>query len=229
MTRTYPNKPALQSVVPCTTEPTIVLQPNVTLAARRQPRFAHASDKTMPDVDTLIELIRAHRNGEALEMLEASPALATEHSDRPGELHGASPLHWAAHRNATEVCQRLIELGANVNDSASDWWLTPLSWAADAGSAEAVELLLKLGADVNQNAIVGTTALHAVAMGGSTQGKRDPIAYERTAEILIRNGADINRRTNQHRTPLDEAIDNKNDSVAKVLRQHGALASKTSI
>ena len=187
-----------------------------------------ARDKNMPDVDTLIELIRDHRNTEALEMLNASRGLATEHSDRSGQLNGASPLHWAAHRNATEVCQRLIELGANVNDSASDWWLTPLSWGADAGSAEAVELLLKRGADINQDAIVGTTALHAAAMGGSTQGKRDPDAYKRTAEILIRNGADINRRANKPRTPLDEAIDNENDAVANVLRQHGALLSKTS-
>ncbi|WP_390621011.1 ankyrin repeat domain-containing protein [Stieleria neptunia] len=185
-------------------------------------------DTTMPDVDTLIELIRDHRTTEALEMLKASPALAREHSDRLGQLHGATPLHWAAHRNATEVCQRLIERGANVNDSASDWWLTPLSWGADAGSAEAVELLLKRGADVNQDAIVGTTALHAVAMGGATQGKRDPDAYEKTTEILIRNGADINRRTNQQRTPLDEAIDNENDAVASILRQHGALTSKAS-
>ena len=66
------------------------------------------SDKTMPDVDTFIELIREHRNIEALEMLKSSPALATEHSDRSGELHGASPLHWAAHRNAREVCQRRV-------------------------------------------------------------------------------------------------------------------------
>jgi ankyrin repeat protein len=176
----------------------------------------------LQDVETFIELIRDRRNQEALEMLNASPALATARTDRSGQLHGASPLHWAAHRNATELCQRLIELGADVNESASDWWLTPLSWGADAGSAEAVELLLKHGADVNQDAIVGTTALHAVAMGGSTQGKGDPQAYERTAEILIAHGADINRRTDRQRTPLDEAIDNGNDAVSAVLRKHGA-------
>lgn len=176
----------------------------------------------MADVDTLIERIRDRQNLEALQLLDASPALATEHSERSGQLHGASPLHWAAHRNLTDVCQRLIERGANVNDSASDWWLTPLSWAADAGSAEAVELLLKHGADVNQDAVVGTTALHAAAMGGSTQGKGDPDAYRRTTEILIAHGADINHRTNSQRTPLDEALDNENEAVANVLREHGA-------
>lgn len=182
----------------------------------------------MANVDALIELIRDGRNQEALGMLNASPALATEHSDRSGQLHGASPLHWAAHRNATDLCQRLIELGAKVNDSASDWWLTPLSWAADAGSAETVQLLLTHGADVDQDAIVGTTALHAAAMGGSTQGKGDPQAYRKTTELLIANGADYNRCTDNQRTPLDEAIDNQNDAVANVLRQHGALCSRPS-
>lgn len=182
----------------------------------------------MQDVDTLIELIRDRRNQEALHLLNASPDLATAHSNREGQLHGASPLHWAAHRNATELCERLIELGADVNDSASDWWLTPLSWGADAGSAEAVELLLQHGADVNQDAIVGTTALHAAAMGGSSQGKRDPQAYARTAEILIANGADINRRTTKGRTALDDAIERTNAVVVAVLQKHGARSSNGS-
>src|SRR5262245_6574895 len=181
----------------------------------------------MPTVDELIALIRENRNDEAIAMLDASPELAIARSAQDGQLHGASPLHWAAHRNAVEVCKRLIDLGADVNDSASDWWLTPLAWAADAGSAEAVELLLKRGASVNQDAIVGTTALHAVAMGGSSRGSRAPEAYRRTAEILIAHGADVNRRATGHRgqTPLDDAVANNNEPVAAVLRTHGARLS----
>ena len=180
-----------------------------------------------PNVDALIALIRDNRNAEVLVLLNASPELATAHSDQSGQLHGASPLHWAAHRNAVQVCERLIALGADVNDSASDWWLTPLAWAADAGSAEAVELLLKNGADVNQDAVVGTTALHAVAMGGSSRGSRDPGAYRRTAELLIAHGADVNRRATGDRgqTPLDDAVANNNEPVATVLRGHGAQLS----
>src|SRR5215470_5838271 len=176
----------------------------------------------MHNADALISLIRANRDREALELLDASPGLATGHSEQEGQLHGATPLHWAAHRNAVELCERLIQHGADVNDSATDWWLTPLAWAADAGSADAVELLLKHGADVNQDAIVGTTALHAVAMGGSSRGSRDPDAYRRTAEILIEHGADVNRRASGHRgqTPLDDAVANNNDPVAAVLRKH---------
>jgi serine/threonine-protein phosphatase 6 regulatory ankyrin repeat subunit B len=184
----------------------------------------------MPNVDALIAVIRQGRSEEAVAMLNVAPELAAAHSDQAGQLHGASPLHWAGHRNAVQVCQRLIELGADVNDSASDWWLTPLAWAADAGSADAVELLLEHGADVHQDAIVGTTALHAVAMGGSSRGSRDPDAYRRTAEILIVHGADVNRRATGDRgqTPLDDALANHNDHVAAVLRKHGAQASNQS-
>ena len=181
----------------------------------------------MKELETFIELIRERRNPEALAALNASRSLANAHSDAEGQLHGASPLHWAAHRNAFELCERLIEFGASVNDSSSDWWLTPLAWGADAGSAEAVELLLKRGADVNQDAIVGTTALHAAAMGGSTRGARDPEAYQRTAEVLIAHGADVNRRArgDRRQTPLDDAIENNNGAVAAVLRTHGAQVS----
>jgi ankyrin repeat protein len=179
-------------------------------------------------VDALIGLIRAGRDREALEMLNVFPLLATGHSEEPGQLRRASPLHWAAHRNAVELCDLLIQLGANINDSSTRWWRTPLAWAADAASAEAAELLLQRGADVNQDAVAGTTALHAVAMGGSSRGNRDPEAYCRTAELLLAHGADVNRRANADRgqTPLDDAIANNNDQVAAVLRKHGAQASK---
>src|SRR5262245_16273195 len=114
------------------------------ISARRTSSTRRLSaERSMANVDALIALIRDRRHDEALAMLNSSPELATAHSDRDGQLHGASPLHWAGHRNAVRVCERLIQLGANVNDSASDWWLTPLAWAADAGSAQAVELLLK--------------------------------------------------------------------------------------
>jgi hypothetical protein len=183
----------------------------------------------MQNVDALISLIRANRDREALELLSASPGLATGHSEQEGQLHGATPLPWAAHRNAVDLCERLIQLGANVNDSSTHWWRTPLAWAADAASAEAAELLLQRGADVNQDAVAGTTALHAVALGGSSRGRRDPEAYCRTAEVLLAHGAAVNRRANEDRgqTPLDDAIANNNDQVAAILRKHSQPANRT--
>jgi ankyrin repeat protein len=121
------------------------------------------------------------------------------------------------------LCRRLVELGADVNNSASDWWLTPLSWAADAGSADAVGFLLERGADPNQDAIVGTTALHAAAVGGSSRGRNNPEAYRRTAELLVAHGVDHLRRSTgeRGRTALEEAIAAGNVAVERVLRERG--------
>src|SRR5829696_1730985 len=82
---------------------------------------ARGREQPMQNVDALITLIRDGRADEALAMLNTSPGLATAHSDQDGQLHGASPLHWAGPRNAVRICERLLALGADVNDSASDW------------------------------------------------------------------------------------------------------------
>src|SRR6476469_4897333 len=111
----------------------------------------------MNDADELIGLIRQRRDDEAMALLSAFPALAVCRSSEAGQLHGATPLHWAAHRDAVALCERLIELGADVDDAATDWWLTPMAWASDAGSASAVSLLLSRGAQVDRDAVVGTT------------------------------------------------------------------------
>jgi len=183
------------------------------------------SEPLEPTIDTLIARIRAGQEAEAWELLASQPRLACGHSTQSGQLQGATALHWAAHRNAVHLCARLIELGADVNDASTEWWRTPLAWAADAASAEAAELLLRHGADVNQDAIVGTTALHAVAMGGSSNGRRDPAAYQRTTEVLIAHGAHLNPRARTGRTPLDEAILQGNAAVEAVLRLSGAKES----
>jgi len=181
----------------------------------------------MLEADALIALIRESKLDEALAMLDASTGLATARAVEEGPMKGATPLHWAAHRNAAALCERLVELGADVNDSATEWWRTPLAWAADAGCADAVELLLQNGADVNQDVVVGMTALHAVAMGGSSGGSRDPEGYGRTAKILIANGADIDRRGagDQGRTALDHATRSGNASVVTVLQERRAAAT----
>ena len=100
-------------------------------------------------------------------------------------------------------------------------------WKELSCSRVAMINFLKRRADVNQDAIAGTTALHAAAMGGSTRGSRDPEAYQRTAEILIAHGADVNPRAggDRQQTPLDDAIKNNNDNVTAVLRKHGAQVS----
>ena len=180
------------------------------------------------DVDRLIDLIDQEQAEAALSLLNRNPGLAVGQSGRDGVLRGATPLHWAAHRDQVALCDRLIELGADVNAPTAMWWRMPLAWATDAGRADAVELLLDRGANVNQDACGQTTALHAAAQGGSSRGSRDPDGYQRTAALLIAHGADVDRRAvgDGNQTPLDDAIRRNNQVVATVLREHGARSSK---
>ena len=138
----------------------------------------------MATVDDLIDRIDGRDEQGALDLLEQQPELALGTSEREGVLAGATPLHWAAHRGQVRLCARLVELGADVNARGAKWWRTPLAWGADSGQSEAVRWLLSHGADVNGDAYGGTTALHAVAQGGSSNGRGDPEAYRRTAQTL---------------------------------------------
>jgi len=179
----------------------------------------------MPTVDDLIDLIDGRDEGGVLALLDEHPELANGESVRAGVLAGATPLHWAAHRNQVPLCARLVELGADVNARRARWWRTPLAWGADAGSNEAVTFLLEHGADVNGDAYGHTTALHAAAQGGSTNGQQDPDAYRHTAQILIRHGVDVDRRATGDggQTALGDAVRVGNRAVTELLRSCGAL------
>ena len=177
----------------------------------------------MASVDELIDAIDNGDELAAQKLIEQQPVLATGESLREGVLRGATPLHWAAHRNMTDLCERLIQSGADINSRCAQWWRTPLAWAADAGCAEAVELLLGDGADVNGDAFGMTSALHAAAQGGSTSGQENSDAYRRTALLLITHRVDINRRATGDRdqTALDDAIRKGNKAVIEMLVEHG--------
>ena len=177
----------------------------------------------MASVDELIDAIDDGDERTAQELIEQQPTLAIGESLREGVLRGATPLHWAAHRNMTNLCQRLIQSGADVNACQAQWWRTSLAWAADAACTEAVELLFRNGADVNGDAFGMTTALHATSQGGSTSGQENSAAYRRTALLLIEHGVDVNRRATGDRdqTALDDAIRKGNEAVIEVLVEHG--------
>ena len=69
----------------------------------------------MASVDELIDAIDNRDKLTAQELLEQQPALAIGESLREGVLRGATPLHWASHRNMTDLCERLIQSGADAN------------------------------------------------------------------------------------------------------------------
>ena len=65
-----------------------------------------------------------------------------------------------------------------------------------------------------------------MALGGSTNGRRDPVAYRNAAELLIARGVEVNLHVTwggqgPARTALDEALRHGNVAVAEALRRSG--------
>ena len=141
---------------------------------------------------------------------------------------GSTPLHWASHDGHLDLVEKLLELGADVNSDLADWWCRPIDWAADSGRFEVVKLLIENGATLNGDKWSNCTPLHVVAQGGSSNGRDRSCSYQRTTEILINAGAEINAVAMYggqppEMTPLDDALNVGNEVVIDVLKQHGAL------
>ena len=94
--------------------------------------------------------------------------------------------------------------------------------AARTGNIEAVKQHLAAGTDVDwfdepvgrlghSVVIDKTTALHYAVFGGQ----------KKVAEILIANGADVNAKNFQSKSPLDFAVKYKRTELADLLRKHG--------
>lgn len=91
-------------------------------------------------------------------------------------LNDESPLMLAALKGLTEICQQLIELGADVNKPG---W-TPLHYAASNGHLPVMALLLDHHAYVDAASPNGTTPLMMAARYGSFAA----------AKLLLEAGAD---------------------------------------
>lgn len=91
----------------------------------------------------------------------------------------------AAHHGRTEMVERLLELGADINARGHADWLrasTPLILAANGNHTEAARTLVEHGADVAvRNEYPGATALHFAAWHGNRA----------LAELLLARGADL--------------------------------------
>lgn len=86
--------------------------------------------------------------------------------DKTDSNHGTA-LHWAAYRGHEDICDLLVQRGANVNALTSDEEKqSVLMWAAIEGNLKIVKLLVENGADLDYCDNRGYAAItHAVQNG----------------------------------------------------------------
>ncbi len=187
----------------------------------------------------LIEAVKAEDASAVAALLDAA---ADANAPAPD---GATPLHWAAYRDALPLAGLLIDAGAAV-DAANDYGVTPLALACENGSPTMVTRLLDGGADPNLARGSGETPLMTCARTGRLEAVTallaagaDPNAVEAAreqtalmwaageahaavAQALIAAGADVQARSRGGFTPLLIAARVDAPSLAQSLIEAGA-------
>lgn len=160
---------------------------------------------------------------------------------------GYTPLYLAAERrDNTDAMAALIQSGADVNIRESKDGQSILENAVEWGYTDVAKLLISKGADVNAKDNDGHSPLHyAVRDSGKTEITKalidagaDLNAKERkygqtplhiaidehndeAVMLLLDKGADVNAKDDKGNTTLQYAIDDQEDKIADLIRQHG--------
>jgi len=112
----------------------------MTLLVRRGADFM-----SLRDQQGYLPIHIAAQHGQTFALLYLLAAARTGHVDVP-DLHGRSPLIWAAYRGHDEAIQVLLDEGAQpaIKDKSGS---SALHWASAKGCAQVIRLLLAAGAD----------------------------------------------------------------------------------
>ncbi|GFS41325.1 transient receptor potential cation channel subfamily A member 1 homolog [Trichonephila inaurata madagascariensis] len=168
---------------------------------------------------------------------------------------GETPLHKAAAFNACEVIDFLLQNGAGI-ESHDNAHFTPLLIAVAEGHVEAIKTLLRFEADINVLDNMDRTVIfwaaqedHPVSLmtllklGNSTalvdlvnrcdHYDNSPLhiaalkGYSDVTEILLKNGAEIERKNEHEQTPLHLASKHGHVDVASLFIKHNKTIVST--
>jgi hypothetical protein len=128
------------------------------------------------------------------------------------DVHGWTPLHWAAWNGHIEIARLFLQNGADVNAKGYDG-LTPLHCSAMQGHIDVLQLLVENGADLEARDNNGMRALTWAALNDHL-----PVVDE----LISRSHVDINARSNGGRTALREA-GGRPDIIASLQANGGML------
>ncbi|KAH8263555.1 hypothetical protein KR044_010530 [Drosophila immigrans] len=134
-------------------------------------------------------------------------------------LRKQTPLHLAAASGQMEVCQLLLELGANI-DATDDLGQKPIHVAAQNNFSEVAKLFLQQHPSlVNATSKDGNTCAHIAAMQGSVKVIEELMKFDRSGVISARN-----KLTDA--TPLQLAAEGGHADVVKALVRAGASCTE---
>jgi len=133
--------------------------------------------------------------------------------------HGRTALHAAAMYNQVDVIEWLVEQDADITmkDNVGE---TALHVAARRFRTDAVESLLALGAAVDARNANEATPLHLTAIAGPEELEVDRL-MARVADVLLRQGADVNAVDKDGHTTLHYARARNRAALAEILHSHG--------
>ncbi|MBT8100827.1 MAG: ankyrin repeat domain-containing protein [Gammaproteobacteria bacterium] len=156
-----------------------------------------------------LPLIEAARNGDVASVTQLVKKRKTVSQ---AGADGTTALHWAAHRDDTEITDLLLSAGANAS-AANEHGVTPIHLACINRSAAIVEKLLKSGANANSATWNGESVLMRCSRTGTT----DAVA------ALLQKGANPNNSENRkNQTALMWAAAEGHADVVRLLVQNGA-------
>jgi ankyrin repeat protein len=128
------------------------------------------------------------------------------------KLLGAETVFDMLAKNDITNLKLVLKKNPKSINAADKYGWTPLHYAIDKGNIEIAKFLISKGAQVNVPDAKGTTPLHCAV----------EIARRELVILLLDNGADITAKDKQGRSPLKLAMDNNHQSIAELLRVHGA-------
>ena len=137
--------------------------------------------------------------------------------DRPILPNGFTLLYIACEYNRLNICDLLIQHGADVNKSDNVFDATPLFVASENGHKEVCALLLDRGANVDQANIVGVTPLWIASQNG----------HKEVCALLLVRRANVDQANRYGLTPLFIASEHGHKEVCVLLIRHGAQTRGT--
>ncbi|KAJ6467478.1 hypothetical protein DFH09DRAFT_832865, partial [Mycena vulgaris] len=146
---------------------------------------------------------------------------------------GAAQDHDSSYYGYLAIVQLLIENGPDVNSYDDGGYSWPLHAAACGGSLKVARFLLQSGAAVNSQGTSYTSALAAASHRGhesivqllienGADINRASAGHENIVQLLLTYGADVNMKGGNYGHPLQAACYGRYPSIIRLLMQNGA-------